>query len=120
MTRAPLVARRAEALLGRPVVSTAPVAGGDIATAHRLRLNDGTTALMKTLPHPPAGFFEAEARGLQWLREVDDGVPVAEVLAVDSDCIVVIENGQIQEKGDHDSLLVASGVAHRHDPLAGP
>jgi len=33
MTRAPLVAKRAETLLGRPVVSTAPVAGGDIATA---------------------------------------------------------------------------------------
>ncbi|MBE7325980.1 fructosamine kinase family protein [Nocardioides sp. Y6] len=104
MTRAPLVARRAEALLGRPVVSTAPVAGGDIATAHRLRLNDGTTALMKTLPHPPAGFFEAEARGLQWLREVEDGVPVAEVLAVDTDCIVVrwIEPGRATQEAASD------------------
>ena len=54
MTRQPLVAQRAEALLGTAVVATAPVAGGDIATATRLRLNDGTTALMKTLPHAPA------------------------------------------------------------------
>lgn len=104
MTRAPLVARRAEALLGRPVVSTAPVAGGDIATAHRLRLNDGTTALMKTLPHPPEGFFEAEARGLQWLREARDGVPVAEVLAVASDCLVVrwIEPGRATQEAASD------------------
>lgn len=96
MTRAPLIAKRAEALLGRPVVSTAPVAGGDVATAHRLRLNDGTTALMKTLPHPPAGFFEAEAAGLDWLREAHDGAFVAEVLAVAPDCIIVrwIEPGR--------------------------
>lgn len=104
MTRAPLVAKRAETLLGRPVVSTAPVAGGDIATAHRLRLNDGTTALMKTLPRPPKGFFEAEARGLEWLRAVDSGAPVAEVLAVDSDCIIVrwIEPGRATSEAASD------------------
>lgn len=113
MTRAPLVARRAEALLGRPVVSTAPVAGGDIATAHRLRLNDGTTALMKTLPHPPEGFFEAEARGLQWLREVRDGVPVAEVLAVANDCLVVrwIEPGRATQEAASD---FGARLAHTH------
>ncbi|WP_104105399.1 fructosamine kinase family protein [Nocardioides sp. 616] len=96
MTRSPVVARRAEALLGVAVVSTAPVAGGDIATATRLRLNDGSTALMKTLPHPPPGFFEAEAAGLRWLGEVPDGAPAAEVLAVDSDCLIVrwIEPGR--------------------------
>jgi hypothetical protein len=33
MTRQPLVARRAEELLGAAVVATAPVAGGDVATA---------------------------------------------------------------------------------------
>ena len=70
MTRQPVVARRAEALLGSAVVATAPVAGGDIATATKLRLSDGTTALMKTHPHPPEGFFAAEVRGLRWLAEV--------------------------------------------------
>ncbi len=40
------------------MVATAPVAGGDIATATRLRLSDGTTALMKTLPHAPEDFFD--------------------------------------------------------------
>lgn len=97
MTRQPMVARRAEDLLGHAVVATAPVAGGDIATATKLRLSDGTVALMKTLTHPPEGFFESEARELRWLAEVgSDGVPIAEVLAVDADCLIVrwVEQGK--------------------------
>ena len=91
MTRQPLVARRAEELLGTSVVATAPVAGGDIATATRLRLSDGTTALMKTLPHAPADFFTAEADGLRWLGgpAVDGGAQVPEVLAVDHECLII-------------------------------
>lgn len=89
MPRQPIVARRAEELLGTPVVATAPVAGGDIATATRLRLSNGQTALMKTLPHAPAGFFEAEAAGLRWLAEVEDGVPLPQVLAAAGDCLVL-------------------------------
>lgn len=89
MPRQPIVARRAEELLGTPVVATAPVAGGDIATATRLRLSNGQTALMKTLPHAPEGFFEAEAAGLRWLAEVEDGVPLPQVLAAASDCLVL-------------------------------
>ncbi|WP_182524975.1 fructosamine kinase family protein [Nocardioides dongkuii] len=91
MTRQPLVARRAEALLGSAVVATAPVAGGDVATATKLRLSDGTTALIKTLPQSPPGFFESEARGLRWLAEAqaEGGVAVPEVLAVDAECLII-------------------------------
>ncbi|WP_296605671.1 fructosamine kinase family protein [Nocardioides sp.] len=91
MTRQPLVARRAEELLGSAVVATAPVAGGDIATATRLRLSNGTTALMKTLPHAPDGFFAAEAAGLRWLAEAstDGGAHVPEVLGVDHECLII-------------------------------
>ena len=89
MTRQPALARRAEALLGTAVAATAPVAGGDVATATKLRLSNGTTALMKTLTGSPAGFFESEAAGLAWLGEVADGVPVPEVLAVAPDCLIV-------------------------------
>ncbi|GAA4373713.1 fructosamine kinase family protein [Nocardioides caricicola] len=91
MTRQPLVARRAEELLGSSVVATAPVAGGDIATATRLRLSDGTTALMKTLPHAPADFFAEEAAGLRWLAEATDrgGAHVPDVLGVDHECVIV-------------------------------
>jgi fructosamine-3-kinase len=88
MSRQPLVARRAEELLGTKVVSTGAVAGGDISNAVRLRLTSGRSALMKTMPHPPADFYAAEARGLAWLAETGT-VPVPEVLAVDADAIVL-------------------------------
>lgn len=88
MARMRTVAERAEQVLGAAVVSTSPVAGGDTCTATRLRLSDGRSVLMKTRAHAPAGFFEAEARGLRWLAE--PGVaPVAEVLGVQSDCLIV-------------------------------
>jgi fructosamine-3-kinase len=95
MTRLPVIAQRAEALLGASVVATAPVAGGDISTATRLRLSDGTTALVKTYPQAPEGFFEAEARGLQWLAEAD-GVACPEVLGCDQECLILrwIEPGK--------------------------
>ncbi|WP_244930518.1 fructosamine kinase family protein [Nocardioides sp. W7] len=89
MTRQPLVARRAEALLGSAVVATAPVAGGDVATATKLRLSDGSTALMKTLNNAPPTFFATEARGLRWLAEVEGGLAVPEVLAVDAECLIL-------------------------------
>jgi len=96
MTRQPAIARRAEDLLGAPVIATAPVAGGDICTSNRLRLNDGRSVLIKTLPHPPEGFFEAEARGLRLLA-VDGGACVPEVLAVAEDCLILpwIEPGKV-------------------------
>src|SRR5215218_7590982 len=56
MTRQPLVARHAEELLGSAVAATAPVAGGDVCVATKLRLSDGTTALMKTLNNAPPQF----------------------------------------------------------------
>ncbi|WGL52344.1 fructosamine kinase family protein [Nocardioides sp. BP30] len=95
MTRLPSIARRAEQLLGRAVASTAPVAGGDVATATKLRLADGSQALMKTLPHCPDTFFPTEARGLAWLAEAG-GVRVPEVLAAEADCLILrwIEPGR--------------------------
>jgi fructosamine-3-kinase len=89
VTRQPLVASKAEALLDASVIATAPLAGGDIATATKLRLSNGATALMKTLPHAPDDFFEVEAAGLRWLGEVDGGVHVPEVLGVDHECLVI-------------------------------
>lgn len=88
MTRQPGVARKAEALLGSAVVATAPVAGGDIATATKLRLSDGSTALIKTHPSPPPGFFATEVRGLRWLAEAG-GVAVPDVLGGDEECVIL-------------------------------
>jgi fructosamine-3-kinase len=96
MTRQPHVARRAEELLGTAVAATAPVAGGDVSTATKLRLSNGRSALMKTLTHAPEGFYEAEAAGLEWLREAG-GIRVPEVLAVEPDCLILawVEPGKL-------------------------
>ncbi|GAB2580650.1 fructosamine kinase [Paractinoplanes abujensis] len=59
-----------------------PVGGGSVSTASRLTLDDGTSIFAKTWPStagdPPAGFFAAEASGLNWLREA--GAPAPEVI----------------------------------------
>ena len=116
MTRQPTLARRAEMLLDSAVVATAPVAGGDVATATKLRLSNGTTALMKTLTGAPADFFTTEAAGLRWLGEVPDGVRVPEVLAVDHDCLIIawVESGR---GGGEDAADLGRRLATTH--LAG-
>jgi len=114
VTRQPAVARRVEELLGAAVIAVAPVAGGDICTAHRLRLNDGRMVFAKTHPHPPEGFFESEARGLRWLT-VEGGVPIPEVLAVDRDCLILpwVEPGKVTNEGasDFGAALAATHLA---------
>ncbi|HEX6249231.1 MAG TPA: fructosamine kinase family protein [Nocardioidaceae bacterium] len=82
------IASRAESLLGAAVVATTAVAGGDICTSTRLRLSDGSSALVKTRANAPADFFPAEARGLRWLGEAG-GVDVPEVLAAEQDCLIL-------------------------------
>ncbi len=82
------IAARAQALLGRAVVATTPVAGGSICVATRLRLSDGRSAFVKTLSQPPTDFFAAEARGLEWLR-TPGGVEMPTVLAVSADCLIL-------------------------------
>ena len=59
-----------------------PVSGGSVARASRLTLDDGTSLFTKTWEPgtPPAGYFEAEAAGLGWLRAAD-AVPIPEVYA---------------------------------------
>ncbi len=116
MTRQPTLARRAEMLLESAVVATAPVAGGDISTATKLRLSNGTTAVMKTLTGAPADFFTTEAAGLRWLGEVPDGVRVPEVLAVDHDCLIIawVETGR---GGGDDAADLGRRLARTH--LAG-
>jgi fructosamine-3-kinase len=88
MARMSTIASRAEALLGRSVVATTPVAGGDVCTATRLRLSDGRSAFVKTRPHAPQDFFASEARSLRWLAEAS-GAPVPDVLAASEDCLIL-------------------------------
>jgi fructosamine-3-kinase len=88
VARAAAVAERVERLLGTAVVATTPVAGGDICTATRVRLANGTSALVKTRAHAPQDFFATEARGLRWLAEAG-GADVPDVLAAEADCLVL-------------------------------
>jgi fructosamine-3-kinase len=88
MARMRGIAERVEQLLAQAVVATTPVAGGDLCTATRVRLSDGTSALVKTRAGAPDDFFAAEARGLEWLAE-PGVIDVAEVLAVEHDCLVL-------------------------------
>ncbi len=105
------VARRAEQLLGTAVVATAPVAGGDISTATRIRLADGRMVLMKTQPSPPTGFFASEARGLSRLVAV--GAPAPTPLAVDESCLILpwIEPGR---PGPDAATALGSALAGLH------
>ncbi len=91
MARMGTVAARAEQLLGRSVVATVAVPGGDVCTATKARLSDGSSVLVKSRPHPPAGFFAAEAAGLQWIGAATDdgGVAVPAVRAVAEDCLII-------------------------------
>lgn len=115
MTRLPLIAKRVEELLGSAVIATAPVAGGDISTTTRVRLSDGTTALVKTHHQAPEGFFDTEARGLAWLGEAhaDGGAAVPEVLGHDHECLVLrwVEPG----KNTVDAATnLGQALAHTH------
>lgn len=103
MARQPVVAGRAEELLGSAVVATAPVAGGDVCTAFKLRLSSGRTAFLKSLANAPPAFFEREAAGLRWLAEASasGGVVTPGVLAVDADCLILdwVEPGRPHVEG---------------------
>ena len=96
MARQPVIASRAEQLLDAAVIATAPVAGGDICSAVKLRLSNGRTAFLKSLTQAPVGFFAAEATGLRWMAEVEGGAATPDVLGVDSDCLILgwIESGR--------------------------
>ena len=88
MARMAGIASRAEALLDVGVVSTTPVAGGDICTTTRLRLTDGRSAVVKTRPNAPTGFFLREAEGLRWLDSAN-GAKVPKVLGASEDCVIL-------------------------------
>jgi fructosamine-3-kinase len=74
-------------LLEHQRIRTTPVPGGDICTAERLTLDDGTSLFAKSLPGAPPGFFAAEAAGLRWLAE--GPVPVPSVIAATDELLVL-------------------------------
>ena len=78
---APVLEREIADKLGRAIVSSRPVAGGDINMAFEATLEGGERVFVKTHPKAPHTMFPAEARGLDWLRE-PRALRIPEVLAV--------------------------------------
>jgi fructosamine-3-kinase len=70
-----------ESALDARVSGVRPVTGGDVNQAYRLELDRGERVFVKTHPHPPSGFYEAEADGLALLRDTG-AIRVPHVLAV--------------------------------------
>ena len=70
-----------EQRLGRTIVATTRVHGGDVAVAFAVDLDDGRRVFAKTHASAPPGFFGTEATGLAWLRAAG-AVSVPEILAV--------------------------------------
>ena len=66
------------------LVSKQPVYGGDINSAFRLTLSDGRPVFMKSNSVKNLPFFEAEARGLEALRQTD-AIGVTDVLGIGTD-----------------------------------
>jgi fructosamine-3-kinase len=89
MVVSPVDTQQLSHLLGTPVASVTAVGGGSICQARRARLSDGRTVFVKTRPDAPPGFFEAEACGLKQLAAARYGVPVPQVLAYDSHCLIL-------------------------------
>ncbi|MGW5359511.1 fructosamine kinase family protein [Actinopolymorpha pittospori] len=97
MARQTSIAHHVEELLDTAVVATNPVAGGDICVATRVRLGDGRSVFVKARPSAPSGFFEAEARGLEWLASAGEGAAATPaVLGFDRECLVLewLESGR--------------------------
>jgi fructosamine-3-kinase len=80
----PELCARLEQRLGTRVRGAKQLSGGDINEAFEVSLGTGERIFVKTHPSPPAGMFEAEARGLRWLAEAD-AIRIPRVLAVSDD-----------------------------------
>jgi fructosamine-3-kinase len=72
-----------ERALGRPVERAHALAGGDVNDAFEVVLPGGMRIFVKTHRAPPAGMYEAEARGLAWLSQAA-ALRVPRVLATGS------------------------------------
>jgi fructosamine-3-kinase len=77
----PALADALAACVGRAVIETRRVPGGDINEAFEARLDDGSRLFVKTHVDAPPRMFQREARGLRWLREAN-ALRVPEVIAV--------------------------------------
>ena len=67
----PELRRAIASRLGREVVSSRDLHGGDIHSAFRVELRGGDVLFVKSSAGAPRGMFTEEARGLEWLRAAE-------------------------------------------------
>ncbi|MGD9695080.1 MAG: fructosamine kinase family protein [Thermoleophilia bacterium] len=107
------------AAAGSQVAATAPVGGGDVSRALRVRLADGRDLFVKHRAGAPAGMYGAEAEGLAWLAGAGALRTPRVVAAVDEGPVPFIAMEWIERGApapDHDERL-GRGLAALH--LAG-
>jgi len=96
-------------------IRTTPLPTRGTCVLERLTLDDGTHVLAKSHPAPPAGFFAAEAAGLQWLSE-PRAVRVPEPVAVTERVLVLtwVEAGPSDPPGPGPAEELGRGLAALH------
>ena len=111
-------AARVGGALGRHVVGSSRLTGGDVAEAFRIDFADGGSVFAKTHAAPPADFFRTEATGLEWLGDAGrtvgaSGISVPDVLAVSDDLLVLdwIDEGRSSTSTDAE---LGRGLARIH------
>lgn len=109
----------AEKALGRRIQEFRSVAGGDISQGYVLTLDNGRRAFLKCRRGSPRGFFPAEARGLEWLRQAK-ALRIPEVIAVSDEgggflLLEFLETGR-QGWGFDEALGRGLATLHRASP----
>ncbi len=109
--------------MGARVAKHTSLAGGDINRAHQVELDTGRRVFVKTNPRSPKGMFQAEARGLEWLREAD-AIRIPRVIAVSKEegpqflVLELIESARGRVRDFDERLGRGLAVLHRFAPSA--
>lgn len=109
---------RLESAVGSGAIGSRSISGGDINEAYRIDLADGRRIFVKTNSHAPPRMFEAEARGLSFLREglrSDSPLVVPEVLAVDERFLAL---EYLERSNEEDAAGLGRGLAEMHSRSA--
>jgi len=113
----PELARAIAAHLGRDVVSTRDLHGGDIHSAFRVELRGGDVLFVKSSAGAPRGMFTEEARGLEWLRAAETlRIPTVVAVADDAEgprflALEYLEPGRLEAAFDE---KLGRGLAALH------
>ncbi len=94
-----------QAELSSTITTSESVRGGDVSTAFRCDLADGSVIFVKTHADPPKHFFTTEAKSLEWLGEAGARVPQVLLCSDDDPAHLVlrwVQSGRSTREGDAD------------------